>query len=414
MAITSETNHHTAGQPTPDGELVLPTAAYTDQDWFDREMEIIFGRCWNLAGLVEDVREPGEYITTQVGNYPLFVVMNEARELRAFHNICRHRGTQLLRTAGKAKKVITCPYHDWAYTLDGALASVPERQTEFPDLDIRTIQLQPASVAVWRSMIFVHPDPHALSIDHWFRDIEPYLGPHQPETLPEYTKGRQRHEINANWKIIVENFMDGYHLAHLHSATLGNYHHAKQETRYVGPHFMFYEPLSPNYLNNLEKLSRIPLIKHIPQEKIGAYVPMLFPTIGLAETESIWSTFHIQPIAPDKSIVELRVRVEEATAWEMTKQSIVSWWHTPRRRTKYGTGDASDPMESGDFMKEDIWVCEQQQSAMNSPRFGISATAQHLEQSVVGYRERVRDFMRHGYYPGYEPPREVEGASNGQ
>lgn len=265
---------------------VLPVDAYTSQNWFNREMETIFSRTWQFAGFVGDLTDPGDYITVQAGLNNILVLLDENRQMRAFHNLCRHRGTQLLRASGKRKKLLTCPYHDWTYNLEGELMAVPERKTQFPDLDLKTLCLHKASVGTWRGMIFVHSDADAESLENWFGPVEPYLGPHQPDKLVEYVEGRSRHEINANWKIIVENYIDGYHLAHLHSETLYMYAHRQQETGFVGNHFHFFEPLSKDYLDGIENNSPLTLIDHIPKDKIGAYVPMLFPNLGLGETES--------------------------------------------------------------------------------------------------------------------------------
>lgn len=88
----------------------LPVEAYTSQEWFDREQRLIFSRSWRFAGLVEDVPGPGHYISVQAGLNNLFIVMGRDHRLRAFHNICRHRGTQLIRAVGKTQKALTCPY----------------------------------------------------------------------------------------------------------------------------------------------------------------------------------------------------------------------------------------------------------------------------------------------------------------
>ena len=84
----------------------LPVEAYTSSEWFECEQEQLFGKVWHFGGFVEDAAESGDFVTVQAGPHPLFVVRGPDGELRAFHNICRHRGTQLLRTIGKAKKTI--------------------------------------------------------------------------------------------------------------------------------------------------------------------------------------------------------------------------------------------------------------------------------------------------------------------
>jgi len=373
---------------------VLPVEAYTSQDWFEREQECIFSRTWQFAGFVEDLRNSGDYLTVQAGLNNILVLLDEHKQLRAFHNICRHRGTQLLRTSGKGKKFLTCPYHDWTYNLDGELMAVPEHKTQFPDLDLKTLCLHQASVGIWRGMIFVHPDANAESLANWFSPVEAYLGPHQPEKLMEAVESRMRHQINANWKIIVENYIDGYHLAHLHAETLFMYDHRRQQRGFVGNHFYFYEPLAKDYLDGIEDNSPLPLIDHVPQDKMGAYVPMLFPNLGLSEAESSWSTFYVIPIAPDQSIVEIRTKVMPVSDWQYLKQEWKSWnYFKSRKWDKYGTGEADDPLASGDFMVEDIYVCEQQQRSLKSPYFSIGAIAKDLEQAVYQYQRNIQGYL---------------------
>ena len=370
---------------------LLPVEAYTEQDWFDREQEMIFSRTWHYAGFAEDIQAPGQYISVQAGLNNIFIVMGRDHRLRAFHNLCRHRGTQLLRAEGKAQKVITCPYHDWTYDLEGALVSIPEEQREFADVDKSCLGLKPASVELWRSMLFVHPNPEAGSIMEWFGEIQPHLGPHRPEELVEYPEARVSCEIGANWKIVVENYIDVYHLAHLHSGTLAMYDHAQATFGFFGPHYAFREPLMDEYLRDLEKNTPLPLV--VPPEQAAAYVPMLFPGIGLAESESSWSTFIIMPLAPDRTRVENRTRVANVSGWKFTRQSWRSagfWRH--QIQSKYKGDAAEDPMASGDFTTEDIYVCEQQQKSLQSPNFQVGPAAKG-EQPVIDHQQVVLDFL---------------------
>ncbi len=373
---------------------ILPKDAYTSRAWFEREQEHIFSNTWAFAGLVEDLSEPGQYITVQAGLNNILVVMSSERDLRAYHNICRHRGTQLLRSTGRTKKVITCPYHDWTYDLEGRLLTVPEEKAEFSNLDKTCLSLKSASVATWRGMLWVHPEPGADSVESWFKDIEPHLGPHRPDELVEYESARTEHEINANWKIVVENYIDGYHLKHLHSGTLGMYDHSKIISKFYGPHFAFWEPLSANYAKDIEAHAPLPLIDHIPKSKMGAWVPMLFPGIGLGESESSWSTFHIVPVAPDKTIVRTRTKIMDVSTLQVTMQTLrsSSYW-AKHVRGKFDTGDPTDPMASGDFMAEDIFACEQQQKSLKSPYFEHGPSSKLGEAPVLRHQEIILDWL---------------------
>ena len=370
---------------------ILPVEAYTAQDWFDREQERIFSRTWAYAGFAEDISEPGQYLSVQAGLNNIFIVMGRDRRLRAFHNICRHRGTQLLRAVGKTQRAIVCPYHDWTYDLEGRLISIPSQERHFPGLDLTGIGLKKASVDRWRGMLWVHPDENAGSIMEWFGEVEPSLGPHDVDQLVEYEEGRTDHTIAANWKIVVENYIDGYHLAHLHSGTLAMYDHSRIKSGFVGPHFAFWEPLAPEYAENVEKNAPYPLV--IPPERLGAWVPMLFPGIGLAEAESSWTLFHVTPLAPDRTRVVTRSKVADVSAWAFTRQAARSYGFWAKRISgKYAGDDSDDPMASGDFMAEDIYACEQQQRSLKSPYFehGPSSTG---EAGVRGHQELVRAWV---------------------
>lgn len=381
---------------TKKGMPVLPVEAYTSQEWFDKEQELIFGNTWQFAGLMEDVKDPGDYVTVQCGNQNIVVVKGRDQRLRAFHNLCRHRGTQLLRAVGKKQKALTCPYHDWTYDLTGQLVSVPEKEKEFPDLELDKICLHKASVDIWRGMLWVHPKPDAIPINEWFKGCEEHLGPHDPTRLVEYPDTYYEKVINANWKIVTENYIDVYHLAHLHSNTLHMYDHANAKFGFVGDHYMFWEPLVKDYMDNLEDLLPAKRIEEMTDEYIGAYVPWLFPNLGLAEGESSWSFFYTIPLAPDKTKVIVRTKMEQMTDWEYYKQNKrfeSAWMRVMEKGTKYEPTDDDDPMTSGDFMAEDIFACEQQQKSLSNPLFSVVATAKHGESTVRTFQSIVKRWM---------------------
>ncbi len=384
----------------------LPVEAYTSQEWFDREMRSIFSTTWQFAGLVEDVANPGDFISVQAGLNNIFIVKGRDHRIRAFHNMCRHRGTQLLRKVGKGQAVITCPYHDWTYDLEGQLVSIPKKESEFPDLCDKELSecglnLHKASVDIFKGMLFVHPDENAPNIRSFFGEVEAQLGPHKPEQLVEYSEKEGEpfyaKEIKANWKIIVENYIDHYHLAHLHAGTLNMYDHSKAEFGWVGPHYWFYEPLVEAYEKDLENAAPYPLIDHVPREKVGAYVPWLFPNIGLTEGESVWNTFHLTPLAPDRSLVVIRSKLMNVGEWQFTKQAAKAYmssvWSHYGNKGKFDGDPSADPMSSGDFMEEDVYACEQQQKSLTSPYFSVGAQAQKGEYAVRRFQEEVKQWM---------------------
>ena len=374
---------------------LLPVEAYTSQEWYDREMRDIFSKTWRYAGFMEDVSEPGQHITVQAGLNNIFVVMGRDRRLRAFHNICRHRGTQLIRAVGKTQKALTCPYHDWTYDLEGNLISVPEEREEFGQVDKSCLGLKPAKVDLWKSMIFVHPDPDAPSIAEWFGPAEPHIGPHVPEELVEYEELNTSYEIKANWKVVVENYIDVYHLSHLHSNTLQMYDHKAAKYHWEGPHYMFWEPPVEAFLKDQESKLIAPRV--IPKEMNGAWVPMMFPGIGIGASEDGWNVFIIEPLGPELTRVHNRGRVSNNSGWEFTKQSMKSsmFWTKFGLSGKYEAHDAmseDDPMVAGDFTGEDIYACEQQQKSLHSPYFETGPAAIG-ESPVIDHQKVVLEWL---------------------
>lgn len=377
---------------------LLPVSAYTSQAWFDWEMQALWGNNWHFAGMVTDLARPGDYTTVQVGVHPIFIVRGQDHRLRAFHNICRHRGTQLLRAKGRSEKNIVCPYHNWTYSLNGALNRIPEEKTQFAgqNIDKSALCLFTASVETWREMIFVHPDPKATSLIEYLGDVPNHVGPHQVDKLVEYEEMLYQKEVAANWKILVENAIDGYHLDHLHPTTLNMYNHKKQVNSHAGKHWVFWEPLADWYKADLANLAPYGIIDHIPDDKLGAYLYHLFPSVLITETEGSWSTLQFKPIAPDKTIVEVRTRVMPMTTSQFWSQGMKNWTAWGRRLSNQPTQDGSDdnmateddPLYSGDFMEEDIFACEQQQKAMSSPYYTNGPSARD-EQSIIRFHKAV-------------------------
>lgn len=379
----------------------LPIDAYISPEFFALEQRHIFSTTWAFAGLQEDLQQQGDYLTVQAGLNNIFVIKGSDGQLLAFHNMCRHRGTQLVEGSGNARNRLTCPYHDWSYDLAGNLLSLPKLKQEFPELDKSCHGLKKANVGLWRGMIWVHPDPESDSLESWFEPITHYLGPHDVEALFEPEKSIVTEEIQANWKVVVENYIDHYHLAQLHAGTLNMYDHKKAEFGFIGHHFRFWEPLTKEYQQDLKKNSPYPLVYDVTKEKVGTWVPMLFPGIGLAESESSWSVFHIVPIAVDKTKVIVRTKMKNCSTLEYVKQSFSSdgFWHK-KVRPKSSQHDSSHALGSADFMQEDIYVCEQLQKSFASPYFDFGPSAEKGEQPVRKHRELVWQLIKPYWHKG--------------
>jgi phenylpropionate dioxygenase-like ring-hydroxylating dioxygenase large terminal subunit len=195
----------------------VPAKPYYDPVWFELEREAVFKRSWLNVGHVCEVAEPGSFIRREleVAKASLLIVRGKDGALRAFHNVCTHRGTQLVEEAAGRQSKFSCPYHMWTFGDDGRLLSAPD--FEAFDLTKEDCALKQVALEVVAGLIFVnlgHPDG-AL------RDELGELA-ERMEDLPvakATTFAQYHYEIDANWKLTYDNFQENYHLRFIHSRT---------------------------------------------------------------------------------------------------------------------------------------------------------------------------------------------------
>ncbi len=194
----------------------LPAHYYTDADFLKIELEQLFGRQWVCVGRVEEIPAPGDYITCSVAQTPVVVMRDNKGSINAMSNVCRHRGTVLLEGSGNTQRIV-CPYHHWSYGLDGQLLTapfVPERTTfAMPDCKLPGVRHE-----VWHGFVFVTLDPDTTGISSQLGALEQRVGPYHLDEMSQQWSATEDWDIN--WKLLMENFMEGYHLSPLHRDTL--------------------------------------------------------------------------------------------------------------------------------------------------------------------------------------------------
>ena len=159
---------------------LLPREAYVSQEWHDREQQTLFADSWSYAATLTELSNIGDYVTLNVGPYPLMVLRDSAGGLKAFHNLCRHRGNELLEGHGAIEGGrITCPYHRWTYDIDGNLQAVPQKAQCFPGLVPEHLGLLEAAVGEFKGLVFVHPEPDA-DFSQFLADLPNAAWPHCP------------------------------------------------------------------------------------------------------------------------------------------------------------------------------------------------------------------------------------------
>ena len=194
----------------------LPSRYYTDEAIYRAEMRQIHQKSWCYVGHVCDVAEPGMYFTDVVGEQPVLVVKGQDGEIRAFYNVCQHRGHELLQGRGQLKtKGVSCPYHAWLYRLDGSLAAAPMTE-HLKGFDRSQYALRPIALGIAAGLIFINLDPQTAPFEDdmggFGENIETFL----PEVAGWVVAERLHYDIKANWKVVVDNFSEAYHIPIAH------------------------------------------------------------------------------------------------------------------------------------------------------------------------------------------------------
>jgi len=192
----------------------LPYAWYADEDVFRLEQERIFEPAWHYAGHVAEAAEPGDYFTTRVGRIPLVVVRGRDRELRCFVNVCRHRGFEVAQGSGR-RETLQCAYHAWTYDLDGSLRAAPRSERE-PDFPRDELGLKPAQVGTWGPFVFVNADADAPPLPETLGELPELVAEAGLDLDALAFSRRVDFELEANWKVVAENFLECYHCAVAH------------------------------------------------------------------------------------------------------------------------------------------------------------------------------------------------------
>jgi Rieske 2Fe-2S family protein len=347
--------------------LLGPDAYYGD-DWFRSEQRSLFAGSWALIGTLDDLIEPGDYVTGRAGPVPLLVLKGEDGKLAAFHNVCRHRGMTLLEGRGNAGRAITCFYHDWRYDLSGELRVVPQRREQFPDLEPGCLGLRRASVGVWEGMVFAHPDPGAPTLAEALGELPSSIGSHQPSRLSPVAQADI--PVRCNWKLFVENHIDVYHLWYLHRDSLGDVDHNRFQHRQLGANWVSYEPLRSPDLASARLVRGTKVIEHLDdRDRHGVGAHLIFPNILLASNAEFFMSYAVVPDSPTTCHIEVRIRAEEGADGEALLEAVRS------------------------FIDEDILACERVQAAVASPWFAVGPLAAEHEAPITAFHSHLLDAL---------------------
>jgi choline monooxygenase len=226
----------------------IPSSWYTDERVFELEKQAVFSRSWQLAARFDQLREPGDYVTTEIAAEPIVIVRGTDGELRGFFNVCRHHAAAVMTEAEGRATQMRCPYHGWTYSLEGELKGTPDF-SGVCNFDRADNGLAPVEIAIWEKWVFaridekqsspLNPgtgvrgprrgrpagvlDPPATHAQDAHATLTAFLGADlilQVKALGFenlHWVEQRRYRLNCNWKVFVDNYLDGgYHVPHLH------------------------------------------------------------------------------------------------------------------------------------------------------------------------------------------------------
>ncbi len=198
----------------PGGDKALPQRYFISSDVFCAEQEHIFSAQWLCVGHENQIAKPGEYFLQEVAGESLIILRDRSEQMRAFYNVCRHRGTRMCEErSGRFRETLQCPYHAWTYSLDGRLVGAPHME-EVERFDKADYSLNAVRLGIWEGFIFVNLATEPIPLEKYFA---PLAGKFRHWNLPQLRSARRiEYDVLANWKLIFENYSECYHCPLVH------------------------------------------------------------------------------------------------------------------------------------------------------------------------------------------------------
>ena len=354
-----------ASEAYQQGQRTLPGEYYTSPEIHAEELERIFARRWLCAGREAELAHPGDYVVRTVAGESLIVVRGQDGVVRAFYNVCRHRGTRLCQEPrGRLSETIQCPYHAWTYTLDGALIGAPH-MNDVAGFDKRDYPLHAAPVATWEGFLFLNlarePEPLA-------RAFAPLAGRFSRFNLAALRSARRiEYDVQANWKLLFQNYSECLHCPVIHPGLAKLTPYTSGENDLIdGPYLGGYMVITKEggSLTMSGRACGTPVGALPPQEQNRVYFYSIFPNM-LLSLHPDYVMFHtLWPDGPRRTAV------------------TCEWLFHPDSFGQPGF-DPDDAVRFWDETNRQDWhVCELSQAGIASraytpgpysPREGISA-----------------------------------------
>jgi choline monooxygenase len=350
----------------------LPARWYIEPDFLELEKDKIFWRTWQPVGRLDMVLRPGDYFAAEVVGEPIVVTRGLDGVLRAFSNVCRHRAGMLAVGRGN-RKSLQCRYHGWTYGLDGRLLSQPEFEG-VNDWNKNEICLPPIKVDTWGPFVFVNLDPGSPAL----REVLGHI-PNEVEQVGfdlERMRPVERRDyvVNCNWKVYVDNYLEGYHVPIAHPGLFRELDYEQYRVDVFRYYSSQYAPIRPARAGELQGRDR----RYIRTEtESRALYYWIFPNFMVNLYPDNLSSNIILPLGSDQTL------------------TIFEWFFT-----EPGTGEGWESVQqtiafSDEIQREDIEICEAVQRGLRSRTYRQGRYSVKRENGVHHFHQLVHKFLTH-------------------
>jgi glycine betaine catabolism A len=354
------------------GAHTMPGKYYTLPDILAEERARLLPAMWHCVGRASAVAKPGEFIMRDVAGESILVVRGRDSELRAFFNVCRHRGTRLCTEhAGQFSETIQCPYHAWTYGIDGRLIGAPH-MNEVEGFDKKQYPLHQAAVAQWEGFVFVNVSGGPEPFEEWFA---PMIGRLARYGLASLEVGHSvKYEVKANWKLVFQNYSECLHCPMIHPelSTMMPYTSGANDL-IEGPFLGGYMELNHESATMSGKAcGRFVSATLSQDDRKRAYYYTIMPNMALSIHPDYVNYYLLTPLAVDRTLVESE------------------WMFSPANRGN-ATFNPKDAIEFWDITNRQDWaICEQSQLGIQSSRYAPGPYSPRESMPAAWDREYLR------------------------
>ncbi|MEO8468903.1 MAG: SRPBCC family protein [Chloroflexota bacterium] len=371
MTLIDDGEFTEGGKPTGAdiaSALTLTSREYLDPAIFERERRSIFSKTWQLAGRLKDLERPGDFAPVTILDEPIVLVRDIDGQLRGFYNVCRHRAGQVALSRGN-RKSLQCQYHGWTYGLDGALRTAPEMD-DAVDFDRGDFGLRPVRVAAWGPFVFASLDADGPELADVMGAIPDEVATSGYDIDRMSLVERREYVVECNWKVYVENYLEGYHIPIAHPALFKELDYDAYSVETFRWYSKQHAPVRE--LKAGEVHGRDRRFIRSPDGEDEALYYWLYPNTMFNIYPDNMSMNLVIPLSADRTL------------------TVFEWYFA-----EPGTGDGWESMQqaiafSDQIQLEDIVLCEQVQRGLRSSSYEAGRLSPRRENGVYHFQNLVR------------------------